>query len=180
LDNTDSQTLEQILASNSSAGNSLISDVLDPVSNQDVATKAYVDAKYLNSFSEKTNANGVVIGSKSLNATIGDNFNIDSYGLFVIDTPANNEPDITLDKLNSDYNGKVIKITEANDENPIISTFDSSDKESVYDGVTYQKLFGKSILFDGTFESLKYESVNFIWIWTGDVSTGSGKWIPMR
>lgn len=81
--------------------------------------------------------------------------------------------------MNSNYNGKVVVITEANDENPIVITVDSSDHQDKYDGTaSYQKLFGKSILFDGTFESLKYESVYFIWIW--DASTGSGKWIPMR
>jgi uncharacterized protein (TIGR02145 family) len=43
LDNTDDQTLEGILTSNTSAGSNKITSLADPVSAQDAATKAYVD-----------------------------------------------------------------------------------------------------------------------------------------
>jgi uncharacterized protein (TIGR02145 family) len=45
LDNTDNQTLAEILASNTSAGSKNITSLADPVDSQDAATKAYVDAK---------------------------------------------------------------------------------------------------------------------------------------
>jgi uncharacterized protein (TIGR02145 family) len=41
---TDDQTLSEILGVNTSAGNNNISDLNDPVNDQDAATKAYVDA----------------------------------------------------------------------------------------------------------------------------------------
>jgi uncharacterized protein (TIGR02145 family) len=43
LDNTDNQTLAEILTTNTSAGSNKITSLADPVSAQDAATKAYVD-----------------------------------------------------------------------------------------------------------------------------------------
>ena len=45
LDNTDSQNLTDVLGNGNSAGSVQISDLADPLANQDAATKAYVDAQ---------------------------------------------------------------------------------------------------------------------------------------
>jgi len=43
LDNTDEQTLSEVLTQDNDAANNTIINLADPISNQDAATKAYVD-----------------------------------------------------------------------------------------------------------------------------------------
>ena len=138
LDNTDSQSLEEILATNTSAGNYKISNLASPTLNTDAANKAYVDTRntslvdngngtytFTNEDSQVTtiktnlyNNEGVLNFDGTINdssvQTIGlgssYDFNLDSFTHIIVSNTGN--PRIKLETINdSNYYYAMIRIT---------------------------------------------------------------------
>ena len=104
----------------------------------------------------------------------------DDADIYIIDK-SNNQVYVVLGPLDADYDGKIIRIVEADNENPLISTTNSSGTTtSHYDSSNTDDnyLFNKDLArFTGAAvitKNIQYEFVDFVWV------NDEGKWIPMR
>ena len=129
-------------------------------------------------------SNPFTIGEGATN--LPNYINIEEADVIIIDNGLSNVY-ILLEKLISGYDGKVVRIVEAYDENPRVTVEDSGGTMTDYFNASANKNFlydqPMDVITDVDFISQTkvtttintlYEVVNFVW------SDSMGKWFPMR
>lgn len=191
--NNEIQDLQLSTNSLSITGSSSPSIDLSPYLNQSLT----VSQSVLNLTDGNSNSNTVSISLSSINsyrnpitnnsasitiglsATSSQYYNINDVDVLIF-TINSTTSSLTLEDLTSEYNGKRITIVEGDNQNPLISTntTDYFNLSLVSDKRNF--LFFQRDLYEtaggDSYRDVKYESVSFIWVWSGS----SGQWYPMR
>jgi hypothetical protein len=143
--------------------------------------------KLSSSYPAAPNGSPFIVGIP-LSPSNGNNrfVNIDNVDILIIDNNSDNSF-IILEDLDSNYDGKILKIVEYDNQNPKITTNSktyyntASPTLTKYDNdlfINEQTIFISSTASDK--KEIKHESVEIIWFWDTSLATPAGYWIPMR